>query len=108
MRGEKTMKLFYGVPEDIENWMRLVTKVRGNFPGLETQEALKHLDRTKEVTVSTFRAEDEKGAAPRSLYEKYGFVPAELIEEFGYPNQKYVLYPAGAEEGTGSLPSKRW
>lgn len=163
------MEPFYGVPEDIEDWMRLVTKVRGNFPGLETQEALeehratvlkfmgkgqaicvkdenkivgvmlfsrghnmicclavapscrrrgaasmlmrealKRLDRTKEISVSTFRAEDEKGAAPRALYEKFGFVPAELIEEFGYPNQKYVLYPAGAEEGTSSLPSIRW
>ena len=34
------MQLFYGVPEDIENWMSLVTQVRCNFPGLETQEKL--------------------------------------------------------------------
>ena len=34
------MRLFYGVPEDIENWMSLVTRVRWNFPGLETQEKL--------------------------------------------------------------------
>ena len=34
------MKLFYGVPEDIEKWMSLVTQVRWNFPGLETQEKL--------------------------------------------------------------------
>lgn len=25
--------------------------------------------------------------------EEFGFVPDELIEEFGYPNQKFVLYP---------------
>ena len=152
------MQLFYGVPEDIENWMSLVTQVRWNFPGLETQEklnehratvlkfmgkrqaicikdeneiagvmlfsrghnmicclavspeyrrrgvasilmdeALTNLDRTKEISVSTFRADDEKGTAPRALYEKYGFVADELIEEFDYPNQKYVLYPAGSE-----------
>lgn len=60
-------------------------------------EALAHLDRTKEISVSTFRADDAKGAAPRALYEKYGFVPDELIEEFGHPNQKYVLHPIGAE-----------
>ena len=115
------MQLFYGVPEDIENWMSLVTQVRWNFPGLETQEklnehratvlkfmgkrqaicikdeneiagvmlfsrghnmicclavspeyrrrgvasilmdeALTNLDRTKEISVSTFRADDEK------------------------------------------------
>ena len=152
------MQLFYGVPEDIENWMSLVTQVRWNFPGLETQEklnehratvlkfmgkrqaicikdeneidgvmlfsrghnmicclavsreyrrrgvasmlmdeALANLDVTKEISVSTFRADDEKGTAPRALYEKYGFVADELIEEFDYPNQKYVLHPAGSE-----------
>lgn len=152
------MQLFYGVPEDIENWMSLVTRVRWNFPGLETQEkldnhkaivlkfmgkrqaicvkegneiagvmlfsrghnmicclavspdyrrrgvasmlmdeALRNLDRTKEISVSTFRADDEKGPAPRALYEKYGFVEDALIEEMDYPNQKYVLHPAGSE-----------
>ena len=34
------MKLYYGEPADIERWMALVTKVRANFPGLETAEAL--------------------------------------------------------------------
>lgn len=55
--------------------------------------ALERLDRTQPVTVSTFREEDEKGAAPRALYKKFGFIPDELIEEFGYPNQRFVLYP---------------
>lgn len=55
--------------------------------------ALERLDRTQSVTVSTFREEDEKGVAPRALYQKFGFVPDELIEEFGYPNQRFVLYP---------------
>lgn len=152
------MKLFYGVPEDIEKWMSLVTQVRWNFPGLETQEklnehratvlkfmgkrqaicvkeaneiagvmlfsrghnmicclavspeyrrcgvasmlmdeALAILDRTKEISVSTFRADDEKGPAPRALYKKYGFVEDALVEEMNYPNQKYVLHPVGAE-----------
>lgn len=56
-------------------------------------EALCNLDRTKEIYVSTFRAGDEKGLAPRALYEKYGFVADALIEEMNYPNQKYVLHP---------------
>lgn len=152
------MQLFYGISEDIEKWMDLITEVRWTFPGLETQEklnehkttvlkfmnkrqavcvkkeseivgvilfsrkhnmicclavapqyrrrgvatmlmdeALANLDRTKEITVSTFRADDEKGIAPRTLYEKFGFVADELIEEFDYPNQKFVLFPVGAE-----------
>lgn len=62
------------------------------------EEALRHLDRAKEISVSTFRAEDEKGPAPRALYEKFGFIADALIEEMGYPSQKYILYPAGSEQ----------
>ncbi|QHQ59794.1 GNAT family N-acetyltransferase [Anaerocolumna sedimenticola] len=57
------------------------------------KDALKHLDRTHNITVSTFRKEDPKGIAPRALYKKIGFVEDELIEEFGYPSQKFILYP---------------
>ena len=54
--------------------------------------ALDMLDRTKDISVSTFREDDPKGAAPRALYKKFGFQEAELIEEFGYPNQKFILH----------------
>ena len=37
------------------------------------EEALRNMDRTREISVSTFRADDDKGAAPRALYRKYGF-----------------------------------
>ena len=57
------------------------------------KEALDELDRSKEISVSTFRENDEKGAAPRALYKKFGFQEAELVEEFGYPNQRFILYP---------------
>lgn len=57
------------------------------------EKALDELDRSREISVSTFREDDEKGAAPRALYKKFGFKEAELIEEFGYPNQRLVLYP---------------
>ncbi len=148
------MRLFYGVPEDIKNWMRLVERIRDNFPGLETSEkldehkatvlrfmgkrqaicvkaddeiigvmlfsrchnmicclgvspdhrrrgaasmlmdeALSNLDRTGEITVSTFREGDEKALAPRAFYKKYGFVEGALTIEMGYPNQEFVLYP---------------
>lgn len=143
-----------GVEQDIDYWMELVKSVRWNFPGLETETALKEhrntvlkfikekraicvkdgkriigvllfsikynmicclavsseyrnqgigsklladalekLDRTQPITVSTFREDDEMGTAPRALYKKFGFMPDELIEEFDYPNQKFVLYP---------------
>lgn len=54
-------------------------------------EALSNLDRTKPITVSTFCEGDEKGTAPRALYKKFGFIEGELKEEFGYPNQVFVL-----------------
>lgn len=56
-------------------------------------KALEQLDRTNDISVSTFREGDEKGIAPRALYKKFGFVEGELIEEFGYPNQVFLLHP---------------
>ncbi len=60
-------------------------------------EALRNLDRTREISVSTFRADDEKGIAPRALYEKYGFIEGALSVANGYPVQEYILYPVGSE-----------
>ena len=57
------------------------------------RKALDELDRSKEITVSTFRENDDKGIAPRALYKKFGFQEGEMTEEFGYPNQVLVLYP---------------
>ena len=56
-------------------------------------KALDELDRSKKITVSTFRENDEKGIAPRALYRKFGFQEDEMTEEFGYPTQTLVLYP---------------
>ena len=70
---------------------------RRHAASLLMEEALRNLDRTREISVSTFRAEDEKGTAPRALYEKFGFVEDALTEEMDYPNQKYVLHPLNSE-----------
>ncbi len=59
---------------------------------LET--ALSELDRSRDISVSTFREGDEKGTAPRALYRKFGFAEADLTEEFGYPNQVFILQRA--------------
>ncbi|MEI3336823.1 MAG: GNAT family N-acetyltransferase [Clostridium sp.] len=56
------------------------------------REAIDKLDRGKDITVSTFRENNVKGIAPRKLYKKFGFEEDELIEEFGYPNQRFVLH----------------
>lgn len=45
-----------------------------------------------DISVTTFREDDIKGIAPRALYKKYGFVEGELVTEFNYPNQKFILH----------------
>lgn len=55
------------------------------------KEMISNLDKSRDIIVDTFREEDPKGIAPRSLYTSLGFEPAELIESFGYPNQRFVL-----------------
>lgn len=55
--------------------------------------ALNNLDRTKAITVSTFREEDERGKAPRALYKKFGFTPIEPIIDFESPDQVFILKP---------------
>ncbi|WP_195892638.1 hypothetical protein [Desnuesiella massiliensis] len=44
-----------------------------------------------DISVTTFREGDIKGIAPRQLYNKFGFVEGDLVEEFNYPNQKFIL-----------------
>lgn len=142
----------YGALQDIDSWMRLVQRVRWNFPGLETaaalddhrktvltfmdenralyvkdaekvvgvlllskkhnmicclavapeyrrngiasallEKALAELDRSKDITVTTFRDNDKKGIAPRALYKQFGFVEEKLLIENDYPVQRFVL-----------------
>ncbi len=44
-----------------------------------------------DISVTTFREGDIKGIAPRALYKKHGFVAGELVSEFNYPNQRFIL-----------------
>lgn len=44
-----------------------------------------------DISVTTFREGDAKGIAPRQLYKKFGFIEGDLVEEFNYPNQIFIL-----------------
>lgn len=66
------------------------------------REALARLDRSREITVTTFREDDERGQAPRALYQHFGFLPGRLDTEFGSPVQEFVL-PA-AEKAVKIIP----
>jgi len=100
-RRRNVLQLFYGVPEDIEKWMSLVTQVRCNFPGLETQEklnehratVLKFMGKRQAVCVK-----EENEIVGVMLFSRgHNFVADALVEEMNYPNQKYVHHPIGAE-----------
>jgi len=45
-----------------------------------------------DISVTTFREGDIKGIAPRPLYKKFGFEEDELVIEFEYPEQKFILH----------------
>ena len=55
------------------------------------EKALSELDRSKDITVTTFRENDEKGIAPRGLYKQFGFTEEKLMVENDYPVQRFVL-----------------
>jgi len=54
------------------------------------EKALSELDRSSDITVTTFRDNDEKGIAPRALYKKFGFVEEKLMIENDYPVQRFI------------------
>ena len=55
------------------------------------EKALSELDRSKDITVTTFRDNDKKGIAPRALYKQFGFAEEKLLIENDYPVQRFVL-----------------
>jgi len=54
-------------------------------------KAIAELDRSGDITVTTFRENDEKGIAPRALYRQFGFAEENLMVENDYPVQRFVL-----------------
>nr|WP_308545440.1 GNAT family N-acetyltransferase [uncultured Lachnoclostridium sp.] len=53
-------------------------------------EMLLKLNKDKDITVETFRNEDEKGGAARAFYQHMGFLEDELCTEMNYPLQRFV------------------
>jgi len=57
------------------------------------KEAIARLNGGREISVTTFRADDPKGDAPRALYRRFGFEEGELCIEQGYPMQRMARRP---------------
>lgn len=52
----------------------------------------------REISVTTYRSKDRADTGWRDQYLRLGFEEKELMTEFGYPTQRFVLHPKGKEE----------
>ena len=50
------------------------------------------------ISMTTFREGDRADTGHRALLRQLGFAERELLVEFGYPTQRFVLEPAGGED----------
>lgn len=77
-------------------WFGVFTMHRSKGVGSKLlRTALDELDRTKEITVETYREDYEAGRAARAVYKKFGFVDKDdtLTDKLGNPICLMVLAP---------------
>jgi GNAT superfamily N-acetyltransferase len=56
------------------------------------------LPRGEKISITTFRAHDKADTGYRDEYKQLGFAESELLTEFGYPTQRFVLPPKFEKE----------
>ena len=52
----------------------------------------------QEISMTTYREGDKADTGYRNLLKQLGFAERELLVEFGYPTQRFVLSPKGKED----------
>ena len=57
------------------------------------EKALYELACSTQISVTTFRENDKADTGYRKTWENLGFAEAELLVEFGYPTQRFILPP---------------
>ena len=65
---------------------------RKSIASAMVEKMISLLPQDEDIWVITFRADDEKGIAPRPLYKKFGFEEGEFLIDRGYPQQKFILH----------------
>lgn len=55
------------------------------------KKVIKEYLKGKEISITTFREGDKADTGYREVYKSLGFAESELLIEFGYPTQKFVL-----------------
>ena len=100
-------KIVFAAQEDIPKWIELVHLVIDGFPHLDEKQYLEHLQeyiknkralyklaRSAQISVTTFREGDKADTGYRKIWGSLGFAQAELLTEFGYPTQRFILQKA--------------
>ena len=75
-------------------WFGVFERYRGKGIGSKLLErALNELDKTKEITVETYRENYILGQPARKVYQKYGFKETDtnLFDSFGNERSKFVI-----------------
>ena len=62
------------------------------------KKAISLLITSDEISVTTFREGDKADTGYRNIFKNLGFAEAELLVEFGYPTQRFVLQKENWEE----------
>ena len=61
------------------------------------EKALYELARSAQISVTTFREGDKADTGYREIWGSLGFAEAELLIEFGYPTQRFILHREKSE-----------
>ena len=61
------------------------------------EKALYELARSAQISVTTFREGDKADTGYREVWGSLGFSAAELLTEFGYPTQRFILHKEESE-----------
>ncbi len=62
------------------------------------EKALYELARSPWISVTTFREGDKADTGYREIWGSLGFAEAELLVEFGYPTQRFILHREKSED----------
>jgi ribosomal protein S18 acetylase RimI-like enzyme len=82
-------------------WFSVLEKYRNKGIGYNLLEkAIKELDKTKEITVETYRENYIPGKPARHIFEKFGFKETEndLFDNFGNERCKLIKFPNKQEK----------
>ena len=71
---------------------------RQGIPKLFLDALMKRYLPGREISMTTYREGDKADTGHRALLKQLGFAERELLTEFGYPTQRFVLPPKDTEE----------